>query len=55
MSIYLTVSPIIQTGRITFFYAILFIISGLFVYFPFIYFRLKLPYIGKYSLKDEPT
>ncbi|KAH3768474.1 hypothetical protein DPMN_169687 [Dreissena polymorpha] len=43
MSVYLVVSPIIQTGRVTFFYAILFIISGLFVYFPFVYYKLKVP------------
>ncbi|XP_045193258.2 b(0,+)-type amino acid transporter 1-like isoform X2 [Mercenaria mercenaria] len=47
MSIYLTVSPIVQTGRITFFYAVLFIFSGLFVYFPFIYYNLKVPYLDR--------
>ncbi|KAL4234943.1 b(0 +)-type amino acid transporter 1 [Mactra antiquata] len=44
MSIYLTVSPIIQTGRVTFFYAILFIFSGLLVYFPFVYWKVEIPY-----------
>ncbi|XP_060593089.1 b(0,+)-type amino acid transporter 1-like [Ruditapes philippinarum] len=45
MSIYLVVSPIIQTGRITFFYAILFVFSGLFVYIPFIYYNFKVPFL----------
>ncbi|XP_052818675.1 b(0,+)-type amino acid transporter 1-like isoform X2 [Mya arenaria] len=46
MSIYLVISPIIQTGRLTFFYAILFIFSGVFVYFPFIYFGRKIPQLA---------
>ncbi|XP_045193262.1 b(0,+)-type amino acid transporter 1-like isoform X2 [Mercenaria mercenaria] len=44
MSCYLTISPVIQTGRITFLYAVLFIASGLFFYIPFVYCKFKLPY-----------
>lgn len=47
MSVYLTVSPVIQTGRITFFYAVVFIFSGLFVYFPFIHYNVKVPYVNR--------
>lgn len=44
MSVYLTVSPIVQTGRVTFFYAVVFIFSGLLFYFPFVYFKVQVPY-----------
>ncbi|XP_060557780.1 b(0,+)-type amino acid transporter 1-like [Ruditapes philippinarum] len=48
MSFYLTLSPVIQTGRVTFLYAVFFIISGLIFYFPFIYYKLKVPYFSEY-------
>ncbi|XP_045194603.2 b(0,+)-type amino acid transporter 1-like [Mercenaria mercenaria] len=42
IGLYLTISPIIQTGRITFFYAIMFMLSGVIVYFPFIYYNMHI-------------
>lgn len=50
-SVYLVLAPIIHYPRVEFLYAALFIAGGLFVYFPFVYYkqcRLPLdPYIGK--------
>lgn len=46
VSVYLTMSPVISTGRVTFLYAVLFILSGLFVYFPLVYFKTKIPQVG---------
>lgn len=62
-SIYLVLAPIIHYPRVEFLYAALFIASGLFLYFPFVYYkqcRLPLdPYIGKWvtceSLKFTNT
>lgn len=46
-SVYLVVAPIIYDPRIEFFYAFLFVISGLFVYVPFIVYSKKLPGMNK--------
>lgn len=43
MSLYLVVAPIIQTGRIQFLYAVIFMLSGCFIYIPFVYCKLKIP------------
>lgn len=48
VSIYLVVAPIIQTGRTTFLYAVIFMFCGLVVYFPFIHWKLRFPYTGKF-------
>ncbi|CAI9719157.1 b(0,+)-type amino acid transporter 1-like [Octopus vulgaris] len=46
-SIYLIVTPIILNPRIEFLYAFMFVISGLLVYFPFIHYKLRFPYINE--------
>lgn len=48
-AIYLVVTPIILDPRIEFFYAFMFVVSGLVVYFPFIHFKLKMPYVDKFT------
>ncbi|KAL4234944.1 b(0 +)-type amino acid transporter 1 [Mactra antiquata] len=44
IGLYLTVLPVIQTGRISFLYAIIFMFSGIFVYIPFIHYKVHIPY-----------
>lgn len=48
MSVYLTLSPVIQTGRPTFLYATLFILSGLILYFPLVYQKLNMPFLYRF-------
>lgn len=47
MSLYLVVAPIIQTGRIQFLYAVIFMCCGLVIYCPFVQWKLKIPYMHK--------
>lgn len=49
VSLYLTIAPIIQSPRMQFFYAFLFILSGLIVYVPFIYNNIKVPFVDYFS------
>lgn len=44
-SIYLVIAPIIDEPSLEIFYALLFILSGLLVYFPFVHFGLRIPYV----------
>ncbi|PIK51945.1 putative b(0,+)-type amino acid transporter 1 isoform X1 [Apostichopus japonicus] len=44
-SIYLVLAPIINEPTLEIFYALLFILSGLLFYFPFVHFGLRIPYI----------
>ncbi|GAB1606425.1 b(0,+)-type amino acid transporter 1-like [Argonauta hians] len=46
-SVYLIVTPIILNPRIEFFYAFMFVLSGLLVYFPFVHYKLRVPYIDE--------
>ncbi|KAL5021221.1 hypothetical protein ScPMuIL_000376 [Solemya velum] len=50
ISCYLVISPIIQSPRIQFLYAFLFILSGLFVYVPVIHYKKHPPFMGKLTL-----
>ena len=47
MAVYLVLAPVIQNPKIEFFFAFLFICSGLLFYFPFVYMRLMPPGMGK--------
>ncbi|OWF49892.1 b(0,+)-type amino acid transporter 1-like [Mizuhopecten yessoensis] len=49
LSLYLIIGPIIQSPRIEFLYAFLFIIGGLIFYVPLVYFKLNIPFWGKIS------
>ncbi|XP_063871904.1 b(0,+)-type amino acid transporter 1-like isoform X5 [Scylla paramamosain] len=46
ISIYLVVGPIIDSPQIEYLYATLFIVAGLFFYFPFVYLKKSLPGMG---------
>ncbi|KAG0724055.1 b(0,+)-type amino acid transporter 1 [Chionoecetes opilio] len=46
ISIYLVVGPIIDSPQIEYLYATLFIVAGLFFYFPFVYLKKALPGMG---------
>ncbi|XP_071091599.1 b(0,+)-type amino acid transporter 1-like [Haliotis cracherodii] len=48
-SIYLVIAPIIQDPRMEFFYALLFIASGLLFYFPFVYHKWSLPGVDAFT------
>ena len=50
ISIYLVVGPIIDSPQIEYLYATLFIVAGLFFYFPFVYLKKSLPGMGKAAL-----
>ena len=47
-SVYFVLAPVIDDPAVEILYAFLFICAGLIVYFPFVYFKYKLPYMGKY-------
>uniref|UniRef100_A0A0B7AWD6 b(0,+)-type amino acid transporter 1 n=1 Tax=Arion vulgaris TaxID=1028688 RepID=A0A0B7AWD6_9EUPU len=44
ISIYLVIAPIISDPAIEFLYATIFILGGTIFYFPFVYYKLKIPY-----------
>ena len=46
-SIWLVVAPIVDQPRIEFLYAFLFIVGGLIFYIPFVYYKIKIPGVGK--------
>ncbi|KAK8727144.1 hypothetical protein OTU49_009718 [Cherax quadricarinatus] len=46
ISVYLVVGPIIDSPKIEYLYASLFIIAGLFFYFPFVYMKKSIPGMG---------
>uniref|UniRef100_A0A0L8FLW4 Cationic amino acid transporter C-terminal domain-containing protein n=2 Tax=Octopus bimaculoides TaxID=37653 RepID=A0A0L8FLW4_OCTBM len=50
MSAYLVLAPVIQNPKIEFFFAFLFICSGLLFYFPFVYKKISPPGIGRFQL-----
>ncbi|XP_042907812.1 b(0,+)-type amino acid transporter 1 isoform X2 [Parasteatoda tepidariorum] len=50
VSIYLVVAPIIEDPQIEYLYASVFILSGLFVYIPFVYYKLKLNIMGNITI-----
>ncbi|XP_075682181.1 b(0,+)-type amino acid transporter 1-like [Rhinoderma darwinii] len=47
VSVFLVLAPIIQTPKVQYFYALLFMLSSVVIYIPFIYFRLQIPYFDK--------
>ncbi|KAM8966565.1 solute carrier family 7 member 13-like [Pelodytes ibericus] len=47
VSLFLVLAPIIQNPKVQYFYALLFMLSSLLVYFPFVYFKLQFPYFDK--------
>ncbi|XP_063306422.1 b(0,+)-type amino acid transporter 1-like [Pelobates fuscus] len=46
-ALFLVIAPIVQSPKVEYFYALLFMLSSLIVYFPFVYFKLRLPYFDK--------
>lgn len=50
MSVYLVLAPVIQDPKMEFFFAFLFICSGLLFYFPFVYMKLMPPGIEKLQI-----
>ncbi|XP_029638312.1 b(0,+)-type amino acid transporter 1 [Octopus sinensis] len=50
MSAYLVLAPVIQNPKMEFFFAFLFICSGLIFYFPFVYKKISAPGIGRFQL-----
>ncbi len=46
-SVYFVIAPIIDEPAVEILYAFLFICAGLIMYFPFVYFKLRLPCMGK--------
>ncbi|KAM4704951.1 solute carrier family 7 member 13-like [Rhinophrynus dorsalis] len=47
VSIFLVLAPIVQSPKVQYFYALLFMLSSLLIYFPFVYFKLHFPYFDK--------
>ncbi|XP_068090965.1 solute carrier family 7 member 13-like [Hyperolius riggenbachi] len=47
VSAFLVLAPIVQNPKIQYFYALLFMFSGILVYIPFVHFKLKIPYMDK--------
>ena len=47
IAVYLVVAPIVESPKIEFLYAFLFVLSGLLFYFPFVFFGLQLPGFGQ--------
>ncbi|XP_069585075.1 b(0,+)-type amino acid transporter 1-like isoform X1 [Ranitomeya imitator] len=47
VSIFLVLAPIIQSPKVQYFYALLFMFSSVIIYIPFVYFKLKIPYFDK--------
>ncbi|NP_001083262.1 solute carrier family 7 (anionic amino acid transporter), member 13 S homeolog [Xenopus laevis] len=41
---FLVLAPIIQSPKVQYFYALLFMLSSMIIYFPFVYFKLRIPY-----------
>ena len=46
-SVYLVVTPVIDKPALEYLFAVLFIMAGLFLYVPFVYFKLELPFMSK--------
>ena len=46
---YLVIGPIIDEPKIEFLYAAIFVVGGLLLYVPFVYFHLKIPGMGKFE------
>ncbi|KAM9308405.1 b(0,+)-type amino acid transporter 1-like [Gastrophryne carolinensis] len=44
---FLVLAPIIQSPKIQYFYALLFMLSGIIIYLPLVHFKLKIPYFDK--------
>nr|CAH7754996.1 unnamed protein product [Callosobruchus chinensis] len=53
ISIYLIIGPIMDKPTIEYLYASFFILGGMVFYVPFVHYKLRIPYMGKY-LKKEP-
>ncbi|XP_068094486.1 solute carrier family 7 member 13-like [Hyperolius riggenbachi] len=47
ISAFLVLAPIVQTPKVQYFYALLFMLSGILVYIPFVHFKLHIPYFEK--------
>ncbi|KAM4029081.1 solute carrier family 7 member 13-like isoform 1-T1 [Anomaloglossus baeobatrachus] len=47
VSVFLVLAPIIQSPKIQYFYALLFMFSSVIIYIPFVYFKLKIPFFDK--------
>ncbi|KAM3928913.1 solute carrier family 7 member 13-like [Leptodactylus fuscus] len=47
VSIFLVLAPIIQSPKVQYFYALLFMLSSILVYIPFVHFKLQIPYFDK--------
>ncbi|CAH2285503.1 Solute carrier family 7 member 13 [Pelobates cultripes] len=47
VALFLVIAPIVQNPKIEYFYALLFMLSSLIVYFPFVYFKLRIPYFDR--------
>ncbi|XP_060075366.1 b(0,+)-type amino acid transporter 1-like [Ylistrum balloti] len=52
---YLLISPVIQSPRVQFIYACIFIASGMLFYFPFVYMKVQVPYMDKFSTIMQKT
>ncbi len=48
-SAYFVVAPVIDDPAIEFLFAFIFIVAGLILYFPFVYFKKELPFMGKFN------
>ena len=44
---YFVIAPVIDDPAIEFLFAFLFVCGGLILYFPFVYFKKELPFMGK--------
>lgn len=47
ISIYLIIAPIMDNPTIEYFYAAMFILSGMMFYVPFVHYQIKIPFMGK--------
>ncbi|BFZ13109.1 hypothetical protein BsWGS_16148 [Bradybaena similaris] len=50
IAIYLVIAPIVNKPEIQYLYVIVFLVAGALVYFPFVHFKLKLPYFDSFTM-----
>ena len=48
ISLFLVIAPIVDNPKMEYIYALVFIIGGALTYIPFVKFRIKMPFMGKF-------
>lgn len=55
ISVYLIIGPILDKPTIEYLYATLFILGGMVFYVPFVHYKLRIPFMGKFALNVHPS